>query len=614
MKKISRLLGLLCSTALLLAGCSDVSSDSSDSTTASSSKESYVKIGFDSSISRTALPAYTLSDFDEFSLYVSDDFTDNDDAVCPAPLTETGWTCIQGGMSYEEISSSTILVEPGAYFFKLRAVEYDVLHNESSATVVHSFVGVTNEKVTVGEGLNNISISKFSFSFLPGDYGIEYGGGSGSFSVQLAFPSVVETVEAALYSFDANTLEIGTTEVSGYEEEALARTSGNVVYNGSSYDSVVYAKKSVPSGYYIARFTLSWGASTLDYDELVIVANGKSSVVECSTTTGRNIVTDVSVSIADLIIDAPASVGDIVLSDGTAINGSVFAASSSLNADDFSEYFTNGAGSSIAPVGVVFYMGYPSDGTAASANQRALGNRVLCVGLKNSIADKTSTMVWALNDKNETAKGFANELKTIAVYDRESNIKANSLRYTYDDVIYSGWHTNKGSVSNSDWFNPLFDGCTAFDKLVAAISDATDTGTVDAPEDTYPAFKYAIEELKDTILKTKFNATGASDVTLSGWETDAKFYLPSVIELLELYQNIDAVNAVLSKTEGCYGKNSVNTLTGTRYWSSSQYATCDTEAWSVGFADGAYNAGKTEHSSKTSEYCVCGVIEYSVAD
>ena len=608
MKKISRLLGLLCSTALLLAGCSDVSSDSSDSTTASSSKESYVKIGFDSSISKTALPAYTLSDFDKFSLYVSDDFTDNDDAVCPAPLTTTGWTLLQDGMSYEEISSGTILVEPGAYFFKLLAVEHDDLHDGGSTE--HSFVGVTNEKVTVGEGLNNISISKFSFSFLPGEYGI---GGSGSFSVQLAFPSVVDTVKAALYSFDADTLKIGNAAVTGYDEEELARTSGNVVYNGSSYDSVVYAKKSVPSGYYIARFNLKWGESKLDYDELVIVANGKSSVVECSTTTGRNIVTDVSVGIGDLIIDAPASVGDIVLSNGKAINGSVFAASSSLNADDFSEYFTTGDGSSIAPVGVVFYMGYPSDGTAASANQRALGNRVLCVGLKNSIAEKTSTMVWASNDKTGTAKGFANELTDIAVYDRESNIKANSLRYTYDDVIYSGWHINKGSVSNSDWCDPLFDGCTAFVELVAAIADDTDTGTVDAPEDNYPAFKYAIKELKDTILMTKFNGTGAADVTLSGWATGAKFYLPSVIELLELYQNIDTVNAVLSKTEGCYGKNSVNTLTGTRYWSSSQYATCDTEAWSVGFADGAYNAGKTEHSSKTSEYCVCGVIEYSVA-
>ena len=226
MKKISRLLGLLCSTALLLAGCSDVSSDSSDSTTASSSKESYVKIGFDSSISKTALPAYTLSDFDAFSLYVSDDFTDNDDAVCPAPLTTTDWTLLQGEMSYEEISSSTIPVEPGAYFFKLLAVEHDALHDGSVEQ--HSFVGVTNEKVTVGEGLNNISISKFSFSFLPGEYGI--GGGSGSFSVQLAFPSVVDRVEAALYSFDPDTLAIGTAVVDGYDAETLARTSGNIVY------------------------------------------------------------------------------------------------------------------------------------------------------------------------------------------------------------------------------------------------------------------------------------------------------------------------------------------------------------------------------------------------
>ena len=98
------------------------------------------------------------------------------------------------------------------------------------------------------------------------------------------------------------------------------------------------------------------------------------------------------------------------------------------------------------------------------------------------------------------------------------------------------------------------------------------------------------------------------DVELDGSFYGKKFYLPSVAELLELYEQFEPVNDALGVLTEVGGM----TLGGERYWSCSQVAGLNTMAWSVGFPgyEESEEQGRAEHSDKKTEYAVLGIIEY----
>ncbi|MBP3709788.1 MAG: DUF1566 domain-containing protein [Treponema sp.] len=68
---------------------------------------------------------------------------------------------------------------------------------------------------------------------------------------------------------------------------------------------------------------------------------------------------------------------------------------------------------------------------------------------------------------------------------------------------------------------------------------------------------------------------------------DKKWYIPSIYELNELYQNKAAINAALTKLNSIESSTyPIKELTG-YYWSSSQVASNDNGAWLLRFSSGA---------------------------
>lgn len=104
----------------------------------------------------------------------------------------------------------------------------------------------------------------------------------------------------------------------------------------------------------------------------------------------------------------------------------------------------------------------------------------------------------------------------------------------------------------------------------AAICAQDESNTVYSSE-SYPAFSFA-----NTYAET-YELTGAY---ASGW------YMPSIAELYEVYQNRETVNSSLQKIYGLDSNVAMNGLGTNWYWSSSQASSEDDYAWFVHYFNG----------------------------
>ena len=176
-------------------------------------------------------------------------------------------------------------------------------------------------------------------------------------------------------------------------------------------------------------------------------------------------------------------------------------------------------------VAVIFYAGSASD---------TLGAKTLGVGLKNA-----NTLAWARNTSDtDKAEGYSTNITAIqCTPSTEGTGAAASAKFT-DDL----------------------DGSDNWQALCEAVSDEGTSGN-------YPAWEW-VNAYATTALLTGDYA--------SGW------YLPTVAELSMLYRVKATVNAALEVAGG-------TKIADARYWSSSQHARNDGDAWIVWFDDDFLN-------------------------
>lgn len=103
-----------------------------------------------------------------------------------------------------------------------------------------------------------------------------------------------------------------------------------------------------------------------------------------------------------------------------------------------------------------------------------------------------------------------------------------------------------------------------------AICAQDESGTADAA-DNYPAFDF---------VNTYGAVYGLAGDCASGW------YMPSIQELCEVYQNRAVINASLQKIYGLDSEAAMNGLETNWYWSSSQAGSEDDYAWFVHYFNG----------------------------
>lgn len=103
-----------------------------------------------------------------------------------------------------------------------------------------------------------------------------------------------------------------------------------------------------------------------------------------------------------------------------------------------------------------------------------------------------------------------------------------------------------------------------------AICAQDESGTADAA-DNYPAFDF---------VNTYGAVYGLAGDYASGW------YMPSIQELCEVYQNRTTINASLQKIYGLDSEAAMNGLETNWYWSSSQAGSEDDYAWFVHYFNG----------------------------
>ena len=121
---------------------------------------------------------------------------------------------------------------------------------------------------------------------------------------------------------------------------------------------------------------------------------------------------------------------------------------------------------------------------------------------------------------------------------------------------------SKNTSSGYD-FNGDSDGSNNWDYICSIDTEGTDTAEKIA--ENYPAFNFALNY---------GTSQGYTDELANGW------YIPSIVEMYEIYKNKDTVQASLTKVEGF-------TLSSNWYWSSSQYSKKDSCVDIMLFSDGS---------------------------
>ena len=162
-----------------------------------------------------------------------------------------------------------------------------------------------------------------------------------------------------------------------------------------------------------------------------------------------------------------------------------------------------------AAVAVIFYAGTETD---------SLGKRVLGVGLKNSYGDGTGAMQWCIS----TAEGYYNLGDLVCTW-TGSEDKVSLVTFS-------------GDLNGSDNWNVVQTNC----------SDTSDIAT------KYPAWDYAVNY---------------GIIHWSGTPCESGWYLPTLAEFAELYNNKLTVNSGLTAADG---DSLPSEMVG--FWTSTQYA------------------------------------------
>lgn len=199
-----------------------------------------------------------------------------------------------------------------------------------------------------------------------------------------------------------------------------------------------------------------------------------------------------------------------------------------------------------AAVAVIFYAG---------SVREILGQKILGVGLVNTQGEPNKTLAWAATNTTEFT-----EIVTHTVI----------LQPTDGTAYYK--------VGNY-YLVGDFDGSDNWTKICELDTSASESAVTN-----YPAFNW-INNYAATNLLTGDNA--------NGW------YLPSVIELIMLYNNKTVVNNALEKVVGTKMEN-------TKYWSSNDSGGYSgSRAEYVDFSDGKYNP-----DWRDSGLSVCAIREF----
>lgn len=179
-----------------------------------------------------------------------------------------------------------------------------------------------------------------------------------------------------------------------------------------------------------------------------------------------------------------------------------------------------------AAVAVIYYAGSSTD---------TLGAKTLGVGLKNATGDG-NTLAWARHTSDtDKAEGYSTNITAIQCTSSEMG-SGKAATATF-----------KGDTDGSDNWQALCD----------AVSD-------EETSRNYPAWEWVNAYATENSLAGSY---------ANGW------YLPTVAELSMLYRVKDTVNSALEKAGG-------TKIADTGYWSSSQYASLNGNAWFVWFDDG----------------------------
>ena len=301
--------------------------------------------------------------------------------------------------------------------------------------------------------------------------------------------------------------------------------------------SISYATASVSKSTNGEAFT---NALTKTGDGTVSYASSKTDVAEVNATTGEVTIkgageATITATVADsdtytyatktasYTLTVTSYIGTKAPTEIKAVGDIVF---SDGSATPYSTNLTLSDAQKEAAVAVIYYAGSAED---------VLGAKTLGVGLQNATGDG-NTLQWArYTSDTDKAEGGITNIKAIQCTPSESGSgKAATATFTGD-----------------------LDGSDNWKALCAAVSDEGTSGN-------YPAWEWV------NAYATTASLTGDY---ASGW------YLPTVAELCMLYREKDTVNSALEKAGG-------TKIADTGYWSSSQYASFNNNAWDVWFASG----------------------------
>ena len=168
--------------------------------------------------------------------------------------------------------------------------------------------------------------------------------------------------------------------------------------------------------------------------------------------------------------------------------------------------------------------------------------QVLGLGLKNR-----AEVAWAKKDTT----GYTTSFKEIIT--------------EYSKNTSSGYEFNGDSDGSNNW-----------DYICSIDTEGTDTAKEIA--ENYPAFNFALN------YGTTTCGFDANDELASGW------YIPSIVEMYEIYKNKDTVQASLTKVGGF-------SLSSNWYWSSSQYSKTDSCVDIMLFDDGSVSYNTKSYST-----------------
>lgn len=199
----------------------------------------------------------------------------------------------------------------------------------------------------------------------------------------------------------------------------------------------------------------------------------------------------------------------------------------------------------------------------ASADRYEIGDIILADGSAVKAADMTA--LDAGNIPVAVIAGFEEDGTAFGVGVQRSRTP---LQWAADDSAgYATAFTDTVCMQESDrTFSGDEDGSNNWEAICAR-----DTNAAAGAAENYPAFHF---------VNTYAEACGLTGDHASGW------YMPSIAELCEIYQNQDTVDASLQKIYGLDNSASMDGLGINWYWSSSQAGSEDDYAWFVHYLNG----------------------------